>query len=77
MPSLARVGHGPTHQLDELHELRIGLIDGWVSEAQLRRLADTLAVVRAPIEDPGLESVLEEVEVRAAVELAKRGRDPS
>jgi Class II flagellar assembly regulator len=65
-----RRGHG---LLDELHQLQIGMVEGWVSEGTLRRLAGLLD--RRPVlTDPDLAAVLDEIELRAAVELAKLRR---
>lgn len=62
--------HGAT-LLDELKELQIGLVQGWVSEDSLRGLAHMLDQPRPAIDDPGLNQVLDDIELRAAVELAK------
>ncbi len=42
----------------------------------LRRLAALLDGLRPTIEDPNLDELLDELELRAAVELAKLGRGP-
>jgi Class II flagellar assembly regulator len=57
--------------LDELHELRLGLIDGRLSEATLRRLAALLDTAEPPLDDPKLATVLDQIELRAALEMAK------
>jgi hypothetical protein len=60
--------------LDRLDELRHGLLIGAYSPA---KLDDLLAVVRqqqANITDPKLREILSDIEVRAAVELAKLGK---
>ncbi len=62
--------HGAT-LLDELKELQVGLVQGWVSEDKLRSLAHMLDQPRPAIDDPGLNQVLDDIELRAAVELAK------
>ncbi|HSA81888.1 MAG TPA: flagellar assembly protein FliX [Geminicoccaceae bacterium] len=67
-----RRGHG---LLDELHQLQIGMVEGWVSEGALRRLAGLLDR-RPTLTDPDLDAVLDEIELRAAVELAKLTRGP-
>jgi hypothetical protein len=67
-----RRGHG---LLDELHQLQIGMVEGWVSEGTLRRLAGLLDR-RPTLTDPNLDAVLDEIELRAAVELAKLTRGP-
>ncbi|NJO38856.1 MAG: flagellar assembly protein FliX [Rhizobiales bacterium] len=60
--------------LDELKELQVGLVQGWVSEGQLRNLARMLDQPRPAIDDPDLKRVLDDIELRAAVELAKLER---
>ncbi|MBL8556311.1 MAG: flagellar assembly protein FliX [Phenylobacterium sp.] len=57
--------------LDELDELKIALLGGELSAGQLARLARTVREQRAATDDPKLEGVLDEIETRAAVELAK------
>ncbi|MDH3663447.1 MAG: flagellar assembly protein FliX [Alphaproteobacteria bacterium] len=68
--------HGDT-LLDELRELQIGLVQGWVSEDSLKSLAHMLDQPRPAIDDPDLNQVLDDIELRAAVELAKFERDRS
>jgi hypothetical protein len=63
--------------LAELRELQLGLVEGWVSEGTLRRLAGLLEGLRPAIEDPNLRGLLDDLELRAAVELAKIGRAPT
>ena len=57
--------------LDVLDDLKVALIDGALTPAQIRALSTTLAEQREATGDPALESVLDEIETRAAVELAK------
>jgi len=64
------VQHGD-RLLDELRELQIGLAQGWLPEDMLRNLSQMLNRPRPAIDDPDLNMVLDEIEVRAAVELAK------
>ena len=59
--------------LDKLEELRMGILAGKISPAQLRALAQTVAAERAQMEDPELAALLDDIELRAAVELAKLG----
>jgi hypothetical protein len=70
------VRHGQS-LLAELGELQLALVEGWVSEGTLRRLSGLLEGLRPPVEDPQLEALLDDLELRAAVELAKLGRGPS
>jgi hypothetical protein len=62
--------------LDELQALQIGLVEGWVQEGALRRLAGLLDRLRPATADPELAAVLDEIELRAGVELAKLARGP-
>jgi hypothetical protein len=63
--------------LDELKDLQIGLVQGWVSEGQLRNLACMLDQPRPAIDDSELNQLLDDIELRAAVELAKFERSSS
>jgi hypothetical protein len=60
--------------LDVLDDLRIAVIDGEVSPANLDRLMRAVRDQRDATDDPGLEGLLNEIETRAAVELAKLER---
>jgi hypothetical protein len=60
--------------LDLLDELKLALIDGEASPAMLDRLVGTVREERARTEDPRLDAVLDQIETRAVVELAKLGR---
>ena len=57
--------------LDVLDEIKIGLLEGELTGADLDRLRRAIRDERDRTEDPALEAVLDEIEVRAAVELAK------
>lgn len=57
--------------LDELEQLKIALLEGEVSGQDLQRLQHAVRDARDNTEDPSLEAVLDEVELRAAVEIAK------
>jgi hypothetical protein len=60
--------------LDRLEELRVAIMLGEVSLDQLERLAEVMAERREQVDDPKLAQIINEIEIRAAVELAKRGR---
>jgi hypothetical protein len=62
-----------TEVLDALDGLKASLLSGRVDPQELRRLADRLANGIAGSGDPALDAVLEHVELRARVELAKLG----
>lgn len=57
--------------LDVLDDLKVALIDGLLRPDQIRSLASAIAEQRAATGDPRLETLLDEIETRAAVELAK------
>lgn len=54
-----------------LDTIRIGLLEGDVSQHTLQRLLSALDEQREDTQDPTLEAILEQVELRAQVELAK------
>ena len=60
--------------LDLLDRVRLGLLAGTLSQAQLAQLAQTIRARREEIDDPRLAEILDEIELRAAVELAKFSR---
>lgn len=57
--------------LDVLDEVKLALVTGELSLSQLERLTRAVREERAATEDAALEDVLNEIETRAAVELAK------
>ncbi|HEX3406712.1 MAG TPA: flagellar assembly protein FliX [Caulobacteraceae bacterium] len=57
--------------LDALDELKIELLAGGLTPALVEALARAVRDQRALTDDPRLEGVLDEIETRAAVELAK------
>ncbi|WP_183204878.1 flagellar assembly protein FliX [Brevundimonas lenta] len=57
--------------LDRLDELKLALLSGEAGEGALERLSRTLREERPEDADPGLTSVLNQIDLRAAVELAK------
>ncbi len=58
--------------LDVLDDVKLALLDGVDSAHALERLRGAVREQRDATEDPRLEGVLDEIETRAAVELAKR-----
>jgi len=59
--------------LEELDQLRLDLLTGSLPKARLERLVALATVQRDRIDDPRLAEIIEEIELRAAVELAKLG----
>lgn len=57
--------------LDVLDELKLALIDGEMSAGSLDQLLRAVREERQGTEDARLEGILDEIETRAAVELAK------
>lgn len=60
--------------LDRLDELRLSLLLGRLSPERIEALARAVAAQRDQVSDPRLAEILDEIELRAAVELAKLGR---
>lgn len=60
--------------LDRLDRLRLEMLEGGASAASLGALALTLRADRQRSEDPQLDTVLDEIELRAEVEMAKLSR---
>lgn len=61
-----------TRILDVLDEVKLALLGGDGDTKSLSRLREAVRQERLATEDPNLEGVLDEIETRAAVELAKR-----
>lgn len=59
--------------LDLLDDVKVSLLEGEASPSALSHLVDAIHEQRDRTDDPGLEGVLDEIETRAAVELAKLG----
>jgi len=57
--------------LDRLDDLRIELLTGSISREKLLQLSRIISTRRAQITDPRLAEVLDEIDLRAQVELAK------
>ncbi len=58
--------------LDMLDRLKLALLGDELGESELRALAAAVREQRSATSDPGLEALLDQIETRAAVELAKR-----
>jgi len=57
-----------------LEDVKLGLLAGRLSPAKLEQLAAVAGEACGDVDDPRLEAVLAEIELRARVELAKFGR---
>lgn len=60
--------------LDYLEEVRLGLLMGIVPREKLEQLAQMVRAKREQVDDPQLTAILDDIELRAAVELAKLSR---
>jgi len=57
--------------LDKLDEIRMGLLSGELTADRVMELARTVQARRVEIDDPKLAEILDEIDLRAQVELAK------
>ncbi len=60
--------------LDYLDEIRLGLLAGAIPVGRLEQLAQMVRAKREQVDDPKLHEIMDEIELRAAVELAKLSR---
>jgi Class II flagellar assembly regulator len=60
--------------LDVLDDLKLGLLSGNLDASTVNRLREAAANLKSSSGDPGLDSVLSEIELRVEVELAKAGQ---
>ena len=60
--------------LDHLDEIRHGLLVGAIPIERLRALEQEVRSTRAEVQDPRLRELLDEIDLRAKVELAKLSR---
>jgi hypothetical protein len=60
--------------LDVLDDLKIGLLSGNFDASTVSRLRDAAVNLKSSSGDPGLDTVLSEIELRVEVELAKAGQ---
>ncbi len=60
--------------LDVLDDIKLGLLAGMIPLPKVRQLIVTVENQRDEVSDPDLARVLDEIELRARVELAKLGK---
>jgi hypothetical protein len=65
-----------TQLLDTLEDIKADLLVGPVSDGRLNQLMALISQARERTE-PGLDGLLDDIELRARVELAKRGHFPT
>lgn len=68
------VGYGD-ELLDRLEELRVDLLLGSIPKEKLVDLAHQMRQKRQNVDDPKLNEIIDEIELRAEVEIAKLTRD--
>jgi len=61
--------------LDKLDQLRLRLLEGSLSKGELADIARMVRARRRSIDDPKLREIIDEIELRAEVEIAKLTRD--
>lgn len=59
--------------LDQLDKVKMGLLTGELPKSTLQQLAQTIATHRDQVLDPKLAEILDDIDLRAQVELAKLG----
>lgn len=59
------------HMLDALDEVKRGLVTGGITLSDMNRLKNSLAAKREGVMDPKLLEIMDEVDMRAQIELAK------
>ena len=57
--------------LNKLDEIRLGLLQGNMTVGQVIGIADVIASHREKVNDPNLSALLDEIDLRAQIELAK------
>lgn len=60
--------------LDELEVLRKNMLAGSMTVGQMVDIADVIATHREKIADPALTAILDEIDLRAQIELAKMAK---
>jgi len=60
--------------LDHLDKIRIGLLTGELKQSTIEQLSRTIFTHRGTVMDPKLSEILDEVDLRAQIELAKLGK---
>lgn len=60
--------------VDFLEEIRLGLLMGSIPVGRLEQLAQMVRAKREQVDDPKLHQIMDAIELRAAVELAKLSR---
>jgi len=62
--------------LDRLEEIRVGLLAGAIPKDKLAAIAHAVRQRRQKTDDPRLNAIIDEIELRCEVEIAKLTRPP-
>ena len=57
--------------IDELNNIRIGIISGEISKEDMQHLNDALNNAKIELQFPDLQNIINDIRLRAEVELAK------
>ncbi len=60
--------------LDQLEDIRLGILTGSISKDRLAELAQKMRQKRQEVDDPRLNEIIDEIELRSEVEIAKLTR---
>lgn len=74
MTGRRRAIENASETLDVLDELKLGMLAGELPVDKLQRLLSHVSTERSAIDDPDLTDVLDHIDLRARVELAKYNR---
>lgn len=72
--SAKKAKHRANLLLDHLDQVRVGLLTGGVPRAALQQLTTLINQHRDKVQDPRLAEILDEIDLRAQVELAKHAQ---
>ena len=62
--------------LEKLEDIRVGLLVGAIPSGKLQQLAEAVRQKREEFNDPRLAEIIDDIELRARVELAKLEKKP-
>jgi hypothetical protein len=74
-PNESRARKRGTKLLDLLEDVRRGLLSGAIPASKLNGLVAAVRSEQAAVSDPKLKAILEQIDLRASVELEKLGID--
>ena len=60
--------------IEKLEDLRLGLLSGRMTIGHVINIADVVASHREKVNDPNLSAILDEIDLRAQIEIAKMSK---